>query len=421
MALVALVTIFLVPYYARLLGPLQWGLVAQCLTLQGVLFTLEIVQGPLAIRDVARAARCGTAIVAYRRCLKRYLLIGGMAIGLLQIGWWVLPVVGDLPAATHFLRLHSDNWWILQLALLQFAAQLVNGAAIAYWSGVHEGWRASANQALFLMLKHCAALLALTLCGATAANYMMVMAGVSVIEVVYNATLLVRVPAESARGADFTTEPDPGAAPSPELHANTGLFVAATLLGTIASQLDRIVLVAVLTAAEFGRYYLATVVALSFLGLQMPLARTFLPYIAAGTSPAAALRAMLAVGLVTIVVPAWLIALLSTWFLQVWLHDAALAMALADVLPWMLIGVSLIAVYSPVSSYLLGQARYAEMFVASSCALAAQTLVLVGLLWSGQGIIAGGISWFAGGAVYLLFVLHLLARDRPLRAALRGR
>ncbi len=429
MALVALVTIFLVPYYVHLLGPLQWGLVAQCLTLQGLLFTLEIVQGPLALRDVAHAAPCDNVHSVYRLHLRRYLLIGCIATVLVQVGWLTTQGVDAAPTVQPIRWPYAGNWWILQLALLQFFVQFANGAAMAYWSGLHQGWRASASLSTFLVLKHAAALSLMAVEGATALNYMIAMAGVSIVEVFFNAACVTQTQATDAdsspttessspQGAGLDSRPAAAMPPGAGKQAGVLFFVAAMVCGAIGSQLDRLVLATSLAPVDFGRYYLATVIALSFLSLQMPIARTFLPYIAAGASPVAAVRGMLVIGLIAIVIPAWAVALLSQWVLSAWLADPILVHVLTDVVPWMLFGVSLMAIYSPFSNYLLSQLRYVEMFVASATALVVQALVLSGLAGLGLGFLAGSMMWLAGGATYLLFLLRLLVRDRKLRAAL---
>ena len=51
--LMAAVTIFLTPLYVRTLGPIEWGVVALCLTVQAVLFLLDAGLGQVAPREFA--------------------------------------------------------------------------------------------------------------------------------------------------------------------------------------------------------------------------------------------------------------------------------------------------------------------------------------------------------------------------------
>jgi len=116
------------------------------------------------LRDVARAAAQGRAQQAYARFLRWYALPAAL---LFVIGQIVLSAYAQYRAGQSA-PLSADLLWAIRLALLQFAFQFSNNAAIGYWNGREQQGRANRRLAAFALTKHAAALLTLLLWQATA-------------------------------------------------------------------------------------------------------------------------------------------------------------------------------------------------------------------------------------------------------------
>lgn len=392
----ALITLLLLPVYVRLLGAAEWGSVALCMTLQGLLFAADAALSPPLLRDVATAAAQGHQVAVYRRYLRLY---GVIALGLFaagQLALLLLPLFGALPAEVPL--------WPLRLVLVQFLFQFCNNAAIGYWNGVLQQRRANLRLAAALLIKHAAALALLMFWRADALAYLLPFAVVGAAEFVLNRRALLRAA--------------PAAPPSAVAATNgidVGAYAAAAGLGLIGGQIDRIVLSLYLPAVDYGRYFLASTVVLSLLQLQQPLLRSFLPRLATADPWQPWLWAMLRASLLLVALPSVLLSLAPEPLVRLWLHDAAAAAAIAPLLSLMLPAVALLAAYAPFGALLLGQRRYRLLTRINAVALLAQLLVLA-VATAALGAHAGGLAWLAC-ALAQLAVVPLILRRREADAA----
>lgn len=392
----ALITLLLLPVYVRLLGAAEWGSVALCMTLQGLLFAADAALAPPLLRDVATAAAQGRQVAVYRRYLKLY---GAIALGLFAAGQLVLlvlPLLGAWPA--------DAPLWPLRLVLVQFLFQFCNNAAIGYWNGVLQQRRANLRQAVALLIKHGSALALLLFWRADALAYLLPFAIVGAAEFALNRRVVLRAAP---------------AVPSSAVTATSGLdvaaYAAAAGLGLIGGQIDRIVLSLYLSAVDYGRYFLASTVVLSLLQLQQPLLRSFLPRLATADPWQPWLWAMLRASLLLVALPSVLLSLAPEPLVRLWLHDAAAAAAIAPLLSLMLPAVALLAAYAPFGALLLGQRRYRLLTRINGLALLAQLLVLA-VATTTLGAHAGGLAWLAC-ALAQLAVVPLILRRREAEAA----
>lgn len=379
LALMAAVTVFLLPLYPLLLGPAQWGLVAQCLALQGLLFALELALGPPLVRDLAAAPdRAGAIFGAY---LRSYLQLA-------------LPLFVAGQALLALYPLDAALAWPLRLALLQWLFQFCNGAALGYWNGLQRQGEASWRLALALLCKHALALLLVTQWQASATAWLLPFVVIGLIEFVLNLR---------AVRAQALVAPAVQAAPAYAAGRAVAAYAPAAVLGLLTGQVDRLVLAVLLPAADYGRYFLAATVVLSLLQLQMPIQRAFLPRLAAAAAARRELLAMLRVSLVLVVLPSLLLALFALPLLRLWLHDAATAALLAAPLRLMLLGVAALALYAPFGAWLLAQRRHRRLALINGLTLALQLAVLLALAPS-LGFTAGALAWLVCGLVQLAFV-----------------
>src|SRR5579883_760727 len=109
----ALIPIVVVPWYVHLLGSSGWSSIALCLTVQGFLFSLDMMLGPLMLRDVARASAGAHAAWTYRRFLRIY---AGTAAAVFATGLIALALIAEY-RLTRSEPIQTGTLWALRLAL----------------------------------------------------------------------------------------------------------------------------------------------------------------------------------------------------------------------------------------------------------------------------------------------------------------
>jgi O-antigen/teichoic acid export membrane protein len=392
--LMALVTLFVLPQYARMLGPEQWGTVALCITIQAFLFSVDQLLGPTMLREVARAAEHGRQHAAYLRFLRLYALpaFAGFVLGIAIL--WML----ERQRAAQGGAMPADLVWALRLALVQALFQFSNNAAIGYWSGLNQQRRANRRLAAFVLLKHGLALTLLVTWGANAVVYMLPFALVSALEFLANHRRIERdgdaAPAVVGTGHAATEWRDLAG------------FGAAATLGLITAQIDRAFLSFALPVEQYGVYVLVGSLMLSMLSLQAPIQRAFLPRLTTATDPQLIAKAMLKVECALLVLPALLMAAFPETVLLLWLHDAELVRAGAPTFRLLMLGVALNAVYVPASAMLLHLHRNAAIAAINLTVLGVQLWILA--VWTPQvGMVAGAWSWLACGLVQLVCAVFI--------------
>ena len=377
-------TLLLAPLYLRLLGADAWGAVALCLTVQGVLFGLDAMFGPLVLREAARARSASEARAVFDAFLRRY-------AGLGLILFVVLQCLLTMWSAGEFTLL-------VRLALVQFLFQFANLAIVGYWQGRGQQVRASVRLSAFLALRHALALVLILVWRADARSYLIAFAAIATLELGSN---LVRARRDFGRDGSAPSGP---VIPQPALPL---AFVAAALSSMLGAHLDRLWFAATLPASRFGIYFLLGSLLLSLLHLQMPIQRALLPRIAADPSPRAALRRMLWANTI-IWLPALALALAAAPFLRLWLGtDATDAESIATLTGLMLAAIAL-TFAAPAQSILLRDARYRALAAINLVALAVQSILLASLT-SDYGMRAGAAAWF-GTALVQWFGARLMTR-----------
>ena len=411
--LTALITLLVVPIYVHVLGAGQWGIVALCMTLQGLLFSVDVALGPLMLRDTARAALHGRQYSSYRRFVRLY---GGFACGTFVLAQLVVTVLQH--ASGMALPLDAELAWAIRIVLVQFLFQFSNNAAIGYWNALEMQKFANLRLAGFTLAKHALALLLVTQWSASAPAYLAPFAVLGILEFFLNFRRVRR----EARGVQAVrTDPaeqaaDPGAVA--DWRALAGFGVAAGL-GVLAGQVDRIFLSLVLPAEQFGIYYLVGTLTLSLLQLQVPIHRAFLPRMATSKQPWLVVAPMLRVSLLLVALPCLVMALGPQWVLQLWLHDARIAAAGAPAFRLILTAIALISMYAPISVLLLSQHRYRTMTLINGLVLLVQLLLLF-VFAPGFGIVAGGLAWLGCGVLQVSSAVFIWRASRDGHARSQG-
>jgi len=401
------VTLAATPIYVHRLGPAQWGLVALCMTAQGMLLLLDAGLGQIMPREIARAARQGRAEEAWQVSLKLYgsIAVGACLIGQIGAG----AVAGRMMAGQPALQPMFEA--ALRLVLLQFMFQFPNNAALAFWNGTEQQRLANLRQAGFAAAKHLGALTLVTQWRGDALAYMLPFALISAIECLANAWRLHRAaaPTPPVAAADAT----PTAPFSVrQLIGSAGGFSGVVVLGMLTSQIDRLWLARVVTAEEFGRYVVAANLALTLMHLQGPIQRAFLPRIVTDAQAAWPLvRRMLILIAVVCLLPCLVAAALARPLLQLWLHDPVIAAAGAPAFALIAVAVGLNGMYGGIYTLFVRDNLYLRLIVLNAAILAAQGLLLH-LLTPHLSITTGGLAWLLGSAMQVSFGLFSVLRLR---------
>ena len=391
----ALITLLVVPVYVRWLGPEVWGIVAWCLTLQGILFSFDALFASLMMRDVARAEVGGSIAATHRHHARRYLR---GALLLFTIGQIVVLVL----SGAGFVDLSADRWWALQLALVQVLFQFANLSAVGYWMGRNRPHVANARLAAFVMLKHALALWLIARFQASAAAYLMPFALIGAVEFIANRR---RIRRELDAEADH-----PDRVLAPEQRSELAVHAFASLLAMATSHADRVLLSLALPAAEYGRYFLLSSLLLSLLHLQMPLSRSFLPRIATAPNPGAVVRRMMVIATLWLGVPAGVLALNAERILHWWLGDPVLAAAGAPSLRLLFLAGALIVISGPVAVQLVNEHRY-RLQAGIQFAMFVVQLATITMLVPHLGMLSGAVAWLLAAVVQSVCFAIVLVRS----------
>jgi O-antigen/teichoic acid export membrane protein len=389
-------SIALIPFYLRWLGPEQWGIVAICMALQAFFNLLDAGLAQIMPRDIARvasdpAARFKTYLVYLRTYV--FLAIIGLAIGQVSVPWLV----------DHWFSggksFDTQDSWAFHLVVLQFLFQFSNNANIGYWSGMQLQVLANFRQCAFGSLKHVGALGAVFFWRADALAYLIPFATIAALEFFINRRTICTASKDSSHSPIHWED-------YKKLGREAGMLFVGVMIGMLASQMDRIVLSKYVDVTAFGIYAIVASLGLAVMQLQQPLVRAFLPRItqefAANNS---ASIGNLAIGTTLLcIVPCLILAVLSPWILQIWIGIPEVVQQGALPLSLFFCAVAFNALYQLIYQRLLIGGHGALIAKINALTLLI-TLPLLLLLVEPFGIKAGGFYWLLMSCLQLLFSL----------------
>lgn len=406
-AYLALLNLFMIPVYLRILGAEQWGIIAVCITLQGCMGLLDSGLGQIMPRDIARTSHDKNELT------KTFWLFSGAYGGLALLGF----VVGQF-----FVPYLSNGWlrqspkvlpeleWTLRLVLLLFLFQFSNNAHLGLFNGIQRQKMANLRQCVFSTLRHITAFLLLTSWKASAYAYLLAFVAMAAIEWICNRYTAIRFLPRNEK-------------PKITLHdyrklANeVGVIATAILFGMLASQADRIVLSRMVDIIDFGQYVVVANLGLSFLQLQYPLQRAFLPRIASQSNNSSRdfLRLATSIGLLC-VIPCLLLIFIAHWLLKTWTGNVQLADVGALPFRLILASVAINSCYAVIYQKFLTQQRGGSIFLINLAMLllAYPLLFIMTPYW---GTTAGGITWLCTTLLQLTLGIVFYLRNKT-RAAL---
>lgn len=262
-------SILLIPFYLRFLGPQQWGVVAICMTLQAFFNLLDAGLSQIMPRDVARVAHQPNVrlkiFVIYQRAYIG-LALGGFVLGQFSLPWLIENWFGSGKSFA------PEAIWAFHLVLLQFLFQFSNNSNIGYWNGMQMQSTANIRQCSFGLIKHLGALSCVYFWRADAIAYLIPFTTIAIIEYLSNLYSIRSSLRESRLDPILWMD-------YKKLGHEAGVLLVGVLVGMLASQMDRIVLPKYVDVASFGIYVIVANLGLAVMQLQQPLIRAFLPRI----------------------------------------------------------------------------------------------------------------------------------------------
>jgi O-antigen/teichoic acid export membrane protein len=383
-----LVSLCLLPVYARLLGEQAWGLVSLCMLVQSVVLILDMGLSQTMPRDVAQATvQRDRARGVFGEYLHAYIGLGIVVSisGVLLIPrlspLWFKDMAEDASTLTGF-----------SLAVIAGALQLVNGVCVGYWNGTQQQ-ALSAQRTAFFLLTRSAVIVALLLWVDRSVNaFMLGCVSCYLLEFVSNLHRLRRSMgslgyAKASLCAGIRL-----------LVRNRGIAVS-VLLGAFVSQLDRIVLSGVIPAANYGIYALVLALGLAFMQLQYPLMTALYPRVALDREQqllSRNLMKMAFVGVLPCMVAAWM----ASWLIPIYLTLDASPESAVSTFRWIVAAVGLNAIYHVFYQYMVVAGAGRWLICTNMLAL----LWVAGVTWSqgaAWGMKSGGVAWFGVAGVQL--------------------
>jgi len=386
-------SIALIPFYLKWLGSEQWGVVAICMAIQGILGILDAGLGQIMPRDVARVSADTVARVhVFRVFSSAYfvLALAGLILGQIFAHWLAKSWFGQGQS------MGEEGELALRFVFCQFFFQFANNAHIGYWNGIQAQATANFRQCFFGSIKHAGALISVYAWKPNAIAYILPFFIFSAAEYFFNR----RSVTGSLKGVvlrrlsitDFKV-----------LAREAGALAFGVVIGMLVSQMDRIVLSRAVGAADFGRYVIVANLGLALMQLQYPLLRAFFPKIASEGGN----RNFWLLGLAVLflcAVPCLCIVAFAPLLLQVWTGNELLVMS--GTAPFRLIvgAVMVNAFYHLIYQriVLCGKGRLVVMINVVGLIVVASLLFLFAPKY---GILMGGVAWLVGSISQFVFGL----------------
>jgi O-antigen/teichoic acid export membrane protein len=399
-----LVSLCLLPVYARWLGEHAWGLLSLCMLVQSVVLILDMGLSQTMPRDVAQAGgHRDRARDVFGEYLRAYIglgvfvsIAGALLVNTIAPLWFntSLEDASTLPA--------------FSLAVIAGAIQLVNGVCVGYWNGSQQQALSAQRTAFFLLVRSAVIVATLLWVDRSVNAFMLCCVSCYLLELMSN-LLRLRRSMGSLGYADASLRSGMRL-----LVRNRGIAIS-VLLGALVSQLDRIVLSGVIPSATFGIYALVLSLGLAFMQLQYPLMTALYPRVALDRQQRLLPGNLVKMALVC-ALPCLVAATLAPWLIPAYLARDPLPASAVCTFRWIVAAVGLNAIYHVFYQYMVVAA--AGRWLIGTNLLAMLWVALVtwtqGAAW---GMESGGVAWFGAAGVQLLSGLMWWAYDRKRRGS----
>ena len=399
---VALAPVLALPWYLSALGPKLFGLIGFVVMLQALLSLFDAGMSQALVRAVA--VRIGDSSFDRNRA-------ADLLLGFERLYWGFALIVGGL-----ILTLSNSiaaHWLVMDEAYRQQGELAVRGAAIIFilqfpgsvyrsvLVGTQDQVRLNGVLAAGAVIRHGGGAVVVSM-WTDLSTYLLWQALTAGLETWVRATLAWRALASNRRSSRWD---------STQMHDLWKVVAgmsAATWLGALTVQMDKIWVSKMVSIEQFGYYSIAATVAAGLLQLVYPVMQAALPRAVQLRADAVALRRLsvrlFGVAGLLVVGGGLGYAVLGEWVLQVWLKSPSAVTAVHPVLSLLLVGTALNALYNVGYIHWVVHEKTHRVLQVNAMALLLSVIVSPPMVAS-HGTIGAAFGWLA---INLLgFVLSL--------------
>lgn len=395
----ALAPVLALPWYLAALGPKLFGLVAFVNTLQTVLALLDAGLSQALVREFS--VRVATHQLGHRAA-------GALLFGFEHLYWLfafcaaILTALVAGPISEHWLQLSGlpvlTGREAIYGAAAIFALQFPGSVYRSFLLGAQVQVPLNVVTVVCAILRHGGGI-GIVMAYPSLATYLLWQAAMGLLETLTRAVLAWRT--ISVQRRQFRWETD-------EIKKVGGWVAgmsAATLLGALTVQMDKIILSRMVSVEQLGYYSIAAMVALGMLQLVYPLFQALLPHAVQMRSDPIALRQLnlKAVGLIGLIgaAVATIYCTAGQWLLQIWLKRPQIVHEVQPIITVLLIGTALNAVYNIGYIQWIVHEQFKRILQVNLLGLLLSVLLIPPFV-SRYGTIGAAASWVSVNAVYLL-------------------
>jgi O-antigen/teichoic acid export membrane protein len=364
------------------------------MTLQGFFMIIDAGMSQILPAKISLADTLNNQKIIYLGSLKVYLLIAFIFLGFGQVFCeeivrTLLSTEGaDFEIATVIFR----------LALLQFFFQLPNNSAIAFWIGRQEQHYSNVRQLKFAIFKHTSA------AGLIFYNPSSVLYIAPFVFFCFFETVLNFLKITNGDKKVFTT-----LIKIKKFDFLNGIhwISAASILGMIGSQIDRLYLVRHLPLESYGKYIAISTLAMMFMNLNGPIYKALLPNFSVTKITKAKIKKAFFLVLLFAFMPCVLLAVFSNFLIMYWLREASTSLYIPLTFTFFILGVGLNGLNGIAFIIYIRDGLYKNLFYLNLIIVCIE-LLLLKIFYSDLSFFSGALAFFVGMFIQFIYGLFFL-------------
>ncbi len=386
-------SILIIPYYLKLFGIKEWGIIAVGTSVQAMLTVFDIGLSQVLPSFISKNRSSEDKFKAYLIFSKIYLVIGSIAFITAQllvnkyINQWI--IIDESKAVIVEI--------VVRTSIAQFYFQYINGVNVGYWYGTHKIILINRRLILFFFLKHFCAIVLIKLFGANPIYYVMPFLFFTAIDF-FSATYLLRKNRSLYKSIVILKEDYISI-----FKNNFGLCVAITF-GIIVTQIDKFILTKNIPIDKYGIYTLTYAMAMGILQLYLPVVNALLPKVVESERDNhydSGISFVLKYFHLFTIIPLLLVIIFAKNLLFLWTHNIQIAnegaMSLRLLLTYVLFNIAVSINYLK----FLAKNSYQKILLINVSALILCCL-LIFIFNKSLGIMLGGAFWITYGLIQFL-------------------
>lgn len=395
-------SILIIPYYLRLFGINEWGIIAVATSVQAMLTIFDLGLAQVMPSYISRSTNLEEKYKAYRIFSKIYLIVGTIAFIFAQL----------------FVNKYIDNWIIIneskksivevviRMSIVQFFFQYLNGVNVGYWYGTQRITLINKRLILFFFVKHVSAIFLIKYFGAHPIYYLLPFVLFTLFDYM-TAVYLLRI-----EGAEFKKLKINFEDYKDIFKKNIGLCIAITF-GLIVTQVDKFVLTKNIPVNKYGVYTLTYAMAMGILQLYLPVINALLPKVVESERDNhydSGISFVLKYFHLFTIIPLILLIIFSKNLLFLWTHNSQIAkegeMSLRLLLTYVLFNIAVSINYLK----FLAKNSFKKILIINASALLACCLLIL-IFNKSLGIMLGGAFWITYGIIQFFGFVFL--KEKP--------